>query len=98
MAAPNVFIQSRGKPLSSNMPTMSKGSQPTDGGNLILSEKEKNDIVKKYPDAKEFIKRYIGSDDFINNKYRYCLWLKDVSPSKYRKNTMITERISSESC
>ena len=94
MAAPNVFIQSRGKPLSSNMPTMSKGSQPTDGGNLILSEKEKNDIVKKYPDAKEFIKRYIGSDDFINNKYRYCLWLKDVSPSKYRKNTMITERIS----
>lgn len=94
MAAPNVFIQSRGKPLSSNMPTMSKGSQPTDGGNLILSEKEKNDIVKKYPDAKEFIKRYIGSDDFINNKYRYCLWLKDVLPSKYRKNTMITERIS----
>lgn len=94
MAAPNVFIQSRGKPLSSNMPTMSKGSQPTDGGNLILSEKEKNDIVKKYPDAKEFIKRYIGSDDFINNKYRYCLWLKDVSPSKYRKNTMIIERIS----
>ena len=94
MAAPNVFIQSRGKPLSPNMPTMSKGSQPTDGGNLILSEKEKNDIVKKYPDAKEFIKRYIGSDDFINNKYRYCLWLKDISPSKYRKNTMITERIS----
>ena len=94
MAAPNVFIQSRGKPLSSNMPTMSKGSQPTDGGNLILSEKEKNDIVKKYPDAKEFIKRYIGSDDFINNKHRYCLWLKDVSPSKYRKNTIITERIS----
>ena len=94
MAAPNVFIQSRGKPLSSNMPTMSKGSQPTDGGNLILSEKEKNDIVKKYPDAKEFIKRYIGSDDFINNKYRYCLWLKDVSPSKYRKITMITDRIN----
>lgn len=94
MAAPNVFIQSRGKPLSSNMPTMSKGSQPTDGGNLILSEKEKNDIVKKYPDAKEFIKRYIGSDDFINNKYRYCLWLKDVSPSKYRKITMITEKIN----
>ena len=94
MAAPNVFIQSRGKPLSPNMPTMSKGSQPTDGGNLILSEKEKNDIVKKYPDAKEFIKRYIGSDDFINNKYRYCLWLKGVSPSKYRKITMITERIN----
>ena len=94
MAAPNVFIQSRGKPLSPNMPTMSKGSQPTDGGNLILSEKEKNDIVKKYPDAKEFIKRYIGSDDFINNKYRYCLWLKDVSPSKYRKITMITDRIN----
>lgn len=94
MAAPNVFIQSRGKPLSSNMPTMSKGSQPTDGGNLILSEKEKNDIVKKYPGAEEFIKRYIGSDDFINNKYRYCLWLKDVSPSKYRKITMITEKIN----
>ena len=94
IAAPNVFIQSRGKPLSPNMPTMSKGSQPTDGGNLILSEKDKNDIIKKYPEATEFIKRYIGSDDFINNKYRYCLWLKDVSPSKYRKITPITERIN----
>lgn len=94
ISAPNVFIQSRGKPLLPYLPIMSKGSQPTDGGYLILSDKEKREILYKYPEAEEFIKRYIGSDDFINNKYRYCLWLKGVSPAKYRKITPIVERIN----
>ncbi len=47
--APDVFIQSRGKVLTRNMPEMSKGSQPTDGGNLIFSKDEREEIIKKYP-------------------------------------------------
>ncbi len=94
IGAENVFIQSRGTPLNPDMPKISKGSQPTDGGNLILSEIEKLELVTKYPEAESFIRRFIGSDDFINNKYRYCLWLKDVSPAQYRKISPITERIA----
>ena len=93
LGAPNVFIQNRGDSLTAGMPKMSKGSQPTDGGFLILTEEERNGIVAKYPEAEKFIRRYVGSDDFINNKFRYCIWLENVSPSSYRHIPEIMERI-----
>jgi len=93
MDAPVVFIQSRGKPLAGELPTMSKGSQPTDGGNLILSESERSDLVTAYPQTKAWIKRYVGAEDYINNIVRYCLWLKDVAPSAYRAIPSVMERL-----
>lgn len=91
--APNIFIQSRGKPLTAGLPVMSKGSQPTDGGHLILSESERTEIVAAYPKASSFIKPFVGSRDLINNDRRYCLWLKGVSPSSYRSISPIVERL-----
>ena len=91
--APNVFIENRGSVLNPALPKMTKGSQPTDGGNLILSEEAKNEITSQYPQSSAFIKRYISADDYINNKKRYCLWLKGVSPSEYRKIPAIIERL-----
>ena len=91
--APNIFIENRGKPLTTGMPKMSKGSQPTDGGNLILSVDEKNEMVKQYPNVEKYIRRYISADDYINNKYRYCLWLKNVLPSEYRNIPPIIKRL-----
>ena len=93
IGAPDIFIQSRGKPLNNNLPIMSKGSQPTDGGNLILSPEERENLIREYPESAAFIKRYMGSDEFINNKYRYCLWLKGVVPTEYRKINPIMARL-----
>ncbi len=90
----DVYIQSRGKPLTAGMPIMSKGSQPTDGGNLLLSVKEKNDLVDRYPACAAFIKQYLSADDFINNRIRYCLWLKGVSPAEYNKVSEIVNRLN----
>ena len=91
--APNVYIQSRGKPLVPGMPVMSKGSQPTDGGNLLLSQEEANNLISTYPETKDFIRRFISADDYINNKYRYCIWLKGIEPNRFRKNPIIMERL-----
>ncbi len=91
--APNVFIQNRGSVLIAGLPKMSKGSQPTDGGHLILSPDEREEIISKYPLSDSLIKRYISAEDFIQNKVRYCLWLKNVSPSSYRGITPVMERI-----
>ena len=90
--APDVFIENCKKPLCV-VPEMVKGSQPTDGGNLILSSEEKDEIVIKYPQIASYIHRFIGSDEFINNKYRYCLWLVNVSPSVLRTCPPVLERI-----
>ena len=79
--ADNVFLEARRKPSNKDLPEMTKGSQPTDGGNLILTLDEKEALESKYPQAKQFIKSYIGADEFINNKQRYCLWLVDQDPS-----------------
>lgn len=93
IGAPDIFIQSRGKPLNSQLPIMSKGSQPTDGGNLLLSIEEREELIKNYPETAAFIKRYMGSDEFINNRFRYCLWMKGVAPSEYRKIPPIMNRL-----
>ncbi len=91
--APNVFIKNRNSSFAKNLPKMSKGSQPTDGGNLILSVQERDEILKQYPQCDGFIKRYISADDYINNKLRFCLWLKGVSPKEYRHIPQITTRL-----
>lgn len=93
VSAADVYIQSRGKPLTVGLPEMSKGSQPTDGGNLILSPDEKDALLSEYPSAHTFVKRYVSADDYINNKLRYCLWLKGVSPVQYRNIPFVMQRL-----
>lgn len=88
----NIFIESRTFPIC-NIPHMSKGSQPTDGGQLFLNKEEKNYLLKKYPQLNECIRLCIGAEEYINNKERYCLWLKEVSPSVYKNINEIKIRL-----
>ena len=82
--APDVFIENRGSVLMPGLPKMSKGSQPTDGGNLFLAQEDKDELIAKYPHLDECIRQFSGAEEFINNKMRFCLWLKGVSPKLYR--------------
>ena len=96
--APNVFIASRRKPLC-NIPSMDIGSMPNDKGFLSnYSVEDKNRIVSKYPCAKKFFKRILGADEFINNRERWCLWLKDVSPEEYIHIPPICNAIKEVEC
>ena len=91
--SPTVFISSRSKPVCS-VPRLTKGNQPTDDGNFILSEQEKNNLINTNPDLHVCLRRYIGAKDFLNNnEKRYCLWLKGVSPSIYRNSREIVRRL-----
>ena len=89
---PNVFIKARRKPLNTIL-TMKRGSQPTDNGNLILSEKEAQFLRSKYPALTVYIRRFMMGNDFINGKKRYCLWLKDANPSLLRKYPEVINRV-----
>ena len=91
--ADDIYIQARGKCLTKGLAELTKGSQPTDGGYFFLNENEKEELEKKYPVCKQFIKLFVGATEFINNKKRYCLWLKDVSPSLYRNVPPVMERL-----
>lgn len=91
--APNIFIQSRKNPIS-NVFKCSRGNQPTDGGNLIIESCDYSEFITKEPLAKKYIKRLIGSQEFINSKERYCLWLVNVSPSEIKHMPLVMDRIS----
>lgn len=93
ISAPDVFIESRGKQMTKGMPEIVKGSQATDGGNLFITEAERDILINQYPQSANFIKRFVGAEEFINNKLRYCLWLKGVSPSEYRNINFVRERL-----
>ena len=82
---PIVFVESRKKPLC-DVPDVVFGNMPNDSGYLCnYSEEEKNSIVSDYPESAPLFKRFVGATEFINNKVRWCLWLKGVSPSLIRK-------------
>ena len=72
---------------------MTKGSQPTDGGNLILSCDEVRDFLNKEPFAQPYVKLFLGADEFLNGKKRYCLWLVGISPQELRKMPLVMNRI-----
>ena len=91
--ADNVFIQLRGQ-ANPNVPKLVQGNKPWDGGNLILSTEERNELIAKYPQAESFIHKFIGSFEFINRRERYCLWLKEVSPNEYRSIPEVMERLA----
>ncbi len=90
--ADNVSIALRGK-VRAGYPKLVQGNKPWDGGNLILTPEERELLISKYPHTVKFIKRYVGSFEFINNKYRYCLWLQGVSPNEYRNVPEIIKRL-----
>lgn len=93
LASDNIFIENIKKPLC-NVPEMVKGSIPVDGGNLIIEAEDYEEFIKKEPNAKPFIKNLVGSEEFINNKDRYCLWLDKIKPAEIRHCPLILERIS----
>lgn len=90
--APDLVILSRTKPIS-NIPKMSFGNMPLDGGNLLLSDDEKIELVTKIPTIGKFIKPLISAREFLNGKNRWCFWLMNVSPKEIRKFPEIMKRV-----
>ncbi|WP_313375043.1 DNA methyltransferase [Chishuiella sp.] len=68
----NVFISPRTKPLA-QIPEMNFGNMPNDGGGLILNQEEYETFLN-IDESDIFLKKYMGADDFLNGKFRYCLW------------------------
>ena len=91
--APNVFVESRAKHFQEDVPRIFLGNKPSDGGNLILTPEEREDILKREPALEKFIRRYVGGNEFINNVERYCLWLIDATPKDLRGSRELYRRL-----
>jgi len=88
----NLIIRNANSPIC-KVPQIKFGNQPIDGGGLILSEEECEKVLQDEPSISKYIRPYIGADEFINNKTRYCLWLLDADPEKILKSSFIRKRL-----
>jgi len=95
LEAKNIFIDSRSKPISSKS-IMMKGNAAIDNGNFIFPTFDEAESFKiNYPNQAHLVRKFIGSDELINNYFRFCLWLKDATPNDLRSNNEIKKRIDS---
>ena len=89
----DVVLTKRSSPICS-VPEIVFGSMPNDGGNLLLSPADKHELLLAEPDAAEFIRPFLGSEEFINGIERWCLWLEGVSAAKLRSLPAIFKRVA----
>ena len=87
-----VVLSSRKSPICS-VPSLAYGNKPTDDGNLILTDEEKEALLSKEPQAAPLIREYVGAKEFINGKTRWCLWLLGASGELLRSCPLVLERV-----
>ena len=91
--APDIFIEKRKTPWTKDIPECTKGNAAMDNGGLILTEEEKDNLLKQEPELAPIIRQHMSADDFLNGKKQYCLWLQNVSPTVYRNSKEVQKRL-----
>ena len=92
--APNIFIESRHKPLC-NVPPLLTGSQRIDNDYFMFTDEEKKSFLKEEPLAEKYFKVWYGADEFLYNRPRWCLYLGNCTPSELRKMKKCMEIVES---
>ncbi|RBR31640.1 class I SAM-dependent DNA methyltransferase [Enterococcus cecorum] len=77
---------------SDELPMISFGSMPNDGGNLIFTEEIFNALSSE---TQKLCKKFVGAKEFINLSKRYCLWLYNIDPESYKTNSEVNHIIES---
>ena len=90
--ADNIWIESKSKPIC-DVPVLLNGGKPTEGGNLILTEEEKNEYVKKEPQGEKYLRPFMMGKDFIDRKTRWCFWLVEANPTELRKCPILLQHV-----
>ena len=90
---PEVWLGRRRSPLCEELPGLGYGSMPNDGGNLILSDGERDTLLEQHPQISNYIKGYCGADEFIKGKTRWCLVIPDEQVLEARKIPEIATRL-----
>ena len=85
-------LTSRTNPIC-DVPKMSKGSQPTDDGNLIIEEVDRQQFLAENPGAEKYLRPFLCAEEYLHSVPRWCLWLVDASPSDIRTIPGIKKRL-----
>ncbi|MDM8564679.1 class I SAM-dependent DNA methyltransferase [Candidatus Halobeggiatoa sp. HSG11] len=90
--ANDLVIVRKNKPIC-EVPKMSFGNMPLDGGNLIINDDELSDFLKLEPKAKKYILPLVSAKEFLNQKNRWCLWLEGIEPQELKSMPFVLDRV-----
>ncbi len=90
--ADNIFVESRSKPICA-VPEIGIGNKPIDGGNYLFTKEERDEFLKKEPNAQKYFRLWYGAQEFLENKPRYCLWLRRCPPNELRDMPECMKRV-----
>ena len=76
------------------VPKMNFGNQPRDGGFFVISPEERTELLKTDPGLSKWLHPYIGADEFIKDKKRWCLWLKNASPTDIKNSKILYDKVT----
>jgi hypothetical protein len=96
VAGPNVIVEPAREPRA-ELAKMFFGNMPRDGGHLVLSPKERERILTEEPGLEAFIRPYYGSEQMIQGKPRWCIWIEDQDLAEASRSPTLAhvlERVS----
>lgn len=86
------YIKTKYEPIS-EIPEMNFGNMPADGGKLLLTKPERDEILLREPGLEKFIRPLISAREFLNGKERYCIWLEDASQEEISQSETLNLRV-----
>ena len=90
--AEDIFVESRNTPICC-VPQIGIGNKPIDGGHYLFTAAEKETFIQSEPLSEKWFRAWYGAQEFIDNKPRFCLWLKRCPPNELRKMPECMKRI-----
>ncbi|WP_368648926.1 DNA methyltransferase [Castellaniella ginsengisoli] len=73
-----VIVQGTSKAISAPH-SMVRGSQPTDGGHLYLTDEQKREILAEDIGNEQWIRKIVGAEEFLKGRSRWVLWLANAT-------------------
>ena len=88
----DIVLPKRTSPIC-DVPRIVFGSMPNDGGHLLLSTQDKLWLTAVQPEAAQYIRPFVGAEEFINGEERWCLWLGQAMGSELRRMSVVWQRV-----
>ncbi|MDI6627155.1 MAG: class I SAM-dependent DNA methyltransferase [Rhodococcus sp. (in: high G+C Gram-positive bacteria)] len=89
---PSLLVAKRTKPFNSSLPLARKGSEPADGGGLLINRGQYDEVMAD-PIAAKYVRPFRGAREFLYNESRWCLWLTDLDRDDVRRSSLLRDRI-----
>jgi hypothetical protein len=92
VSAPNVIVEKALQPKN-GLVDMVRGNMPYDGGHLLLTTTDAENLGLEQQQKEQFIRRIYGSAEFIKGVDRFCLWIEDDNLNEAMSISSISKRV-----